>query len=63
MLQLSAQLDALRMNQQDYVVLESQAEIIREKYAALQAEKVGLVSYRNALSKAFSLRMNCWRDS
>lgn len=29
LLQLSAQLDALRLNQQDYVVLESQAQIIR----------------------------------
>lgn len=40
LLQLSKQLDALRMNQQDYALLESQAQVIREKYAGLQAEKV-----------------------
>lgn len=35
--QLSAKLESLRLDQQDYIVLESQWKMIGERYGALKA--------------------------
>lgn len=37
--QLTAQLEALKLNHKDFIILQSQAQLMNDKYGALQLEK------------------------